>query len=511
MKLELRSATARIAALWLVFSTVLPACAVTKSVDELAAEAKLIRPPVSGERPADAMLAEFGRMVRAYKGGEFVVEVDLLANDTGIQKELPRDLGHYAVQVIDRMDAGILTTRSYSSLALLDTSYAGKQDDKAPVTRLQTVPEMKLTGALLRYQETVEKGLAARAEGTGTRESDPFDISGQAEGRKLVTNIRVGLNLVARNGVSFPGCAAEFEILHERAEEGYAFDLYHAGTGFGLGSKVVVTQDVGEALRYATAAAIVRILGNALQVPYYRCSPIFTEDETLVRRLRRELASSSAESVRERLRAMLHAEGHAIDLASPSVTPSDRRIIDQELARRGISGADAEAELFLRIWSELDYRAAAPRVDAFVDEQAKARSSAARQPSANAVATSEAPASSVPVRAPDGVPQADVRAAAPIRSYTPPDFGWAADQHVILIDLGRLDALRAQAARDALEALLPPGSVRRDSLESGLLGVLYPHPLETMQRQLRQTIGLEDIDYSWVRRGLPCLVLMYRK
>src|SRR6059058_3338667 len=89
-------------------------CLHTASQEDLVKKADELLPPREVKRPMDQRLQDFGRMVRAYTGlsGNVIVEIDYIANDSGISKELPSEVGYYAVSAFSRIGEPFRTTKT---------------------------------------------------------------------------------------------------------------------------------------------------------------------------------------------------------------------------------------------------------------------------------------------------------------------------------------------------------------------------------------------------------------
>ena len=125
-----------------------------------------------------------------------------------------------------------------------------------------------------------------------------------------------------------------------------------------------MSQDIGDALYDLTAASMMHLLGNALLVPYYRCSEVFSEDQTLDARFRNALLRLTRAELEQSIKRYLYADGYNIDLSGPALTLADRAVVALEMRHRSLEFNDENlVEFAFQLWKNLDFSKAAEIID----------------------------------------------------------------------------------------------------------------------------------------------------
>ena len=98
------------------------------------------------------------------------------------------------------------------------------------------------------------------------------------------------------------------------------------GNGIGAGRKVTVTQDLGDALSDAAAAAVIHLLGNALMVPYYRCDVLFFPDHALDDRAHEAFSRLTRAVLESNVQRYLYLHGFQTTWPNPGISERDQAI-----------------------------------------------------------------------------------------------------------------------------------------------------------------------------------------
>ena len=126
-------------------------------------------------------------------------------------------------------------------------------------------------GAIVGAEQVVVKGgdrrIDAQFGGHGT------STNGGATGdhSRMLTAITIALTLEAPNSLDVQGASAQCRIYVQQTDNNNGVELYVGGNGFGLGSRLKITQDSSDALYDTMAMNLVHIMGNALKIPYFQC------------------------------------------------------------------------------------------------------------------------------------------------------------------------------------------------------------------------------------------------
>ena len=408
----------------LITVTLIAGCAAkdeNKTVNNELSKMSQTRQPGTVRRPIQESLRDFGKLVRALtllEDREFIVEIDFLPNDSGIQKELPADIGLYARKVLADIGSPFRTSRTLPSIALLQSPAAAalpfQQRDqlKPPYT-------FRLVGSLQRASEYLVVGGDSTADGQVNGKLKA-DIQFTKDHRRTLSAISVVLGLDAPDGLGLPGATAQYRVFTEKNERNRSLSFYLAGSGIGTGTKVVATQDAGDALYDAIGAAVVQTLGHALLIPYYRTAPIFEVDESLDMRFKDSLMRMTRSQLEQILKRYLWLDGFHMDMSSPDLGLYDRAVVAVEARSRSLNVGETSGliDFVFDLWKNLDYTKAAERMDtqlansAHLANEQKQRDEQKRAEEAEKVAQAAA---------------------------GPPNFGWPASEKVSVLDVSRVE------------------------------------------------------------------------
>jgi hypothetical protein len=343
-------------------------CAAKKSVAIQIQQAKTPAQPTLARRPVDPVLDKFGKMIRAYMPAlderPIVIEIDFLPNETGIDKELPSEIGPYARNAVEKIGKPFVTIRTLPSWALLKGpagNTLGMQQD-----RLKPPPaDFKIVGSLQRASECLVEGRDNRIDALAGNGSGQINVGGTRERRRTQTCLTLSLNLEGRSGLALPGATAVYKMTVDKTELNNSISVYVGGSGIGGGRKITVTQDLGDALSDAASAAVITVLGQALMVPYYRCDESFFPDESLDERAREAFSRLTRAELEQHVKRYLFVDGYQTSWPNQSLTDGDRAIAVLEMRHRSLEFADRKAlvEFAFQLWKEIDYVKAAARVD----------------------------------------------------------------------------------------------------------------------------------------------------
>jgi hypothetical protein len=394
-------------------------CAARKPVAIQIQEAKILAQPILVRRPVDPVLDKFGKMTRVYIASleerPIEIDIDLLPNETGIEKELPYDIGPYVRNAVEKIGKPFVTIRTnWDLLKNPAGSVLGLQQDRPK----PPPADFKIVGSLQRASECLVEGDDKRIDALAGNGSGQLNASATKEGRRTETCLTLTLNLEGRNGQAVRGAQAVYKMTVDKTELNRSVSIYIGGSGMGGGRKVTVTQDLGDALSDAAAAAVIHVLGNALMVPFYRCDEFFFPDETLDERAREAFSRLTRAELEQNVKRYLFVDGYQTSWPNPSFTDGDRAIAVLEMRRRSLEFADREAlvEFAFQLWKEIDYVKAATRVDNVVtryvhETRQRAEDEAVRE-------------------AREGI--------------SPTKFGWPASAKIVVLDLTNVKAIEVR-------------------------------------------------------------------
>lgn len=338
------------------------ACVHTEPMKKLVSRASTSPLPQGVNPQMQQSLLDFGAMVRGYTNlvGPIAIEVDDIPNNTGLTKELPKELGGYFVYAFQRMGVPFVVTRPHGGGILLDVPMAGLYNKEAPE---RPPAKLRLRGEMMRSSDRVVQGREGRASASGKIHGGDLNADAGVEGTATLRNFRVSCYLEDEHGRSLPGQLAIFEVWLRNDESAANFSVYFEGSGGGYNSKVQINQDVGDAALDAAAAATICLVGKWLQLPYWRVHPLFSEDRELVADLRTTLVSMPGSELDTLAKHYLFGGGMDFDLSHDGLSAAERELLHREMRKahaRPEVHEDKENYLF-GLWRNLDYRAAAKR------------------------------------------------------------------------------------------------------------------------------------------------------
>lgn len=378
--------------------------------------------PTRVVRPIDTDLLNFAAMLRAYvpEDRDLVIEVDFIPNISGIDKELPDDLGSFAQSALDNAGRPIVTFRTLDASAQLKGP-AGNSIMFARQQQKRPIPAFRLEGTLRRASEQLVQGGNARIDLLAGKGHGQTDGSVSGDNTRTVTYLTVSFNLVTPDGLSVLGADTAYRIPVERSERNRSLSIYVGGSGIGGGKKLTITQDTGDALYDATAASVMHLIGNALLIPYYRCSSVFSPDQSLDNRVRYALLGLTRTELEQNIKKYLYVDGYPMDMTGPGLTESDRSLVVLEMKRRSLDFTDRSAlgQFAFQLWQNLDYLKGAERIDERMAQNIQMQKE--RQLAAKASPTVQ----EVPVK----------------WVNKPLDFKWEGSVRMVVLDMSRIKEL----------------------------------------------------------------------
>ena len=374
-------------------------CLQSKSLDasrRLAAQSPM---PLPVTFQMKRSLQDFGKMLRAYSGqtGTVVIQVDLMPNETGITKELPKEIGPWVVAAITTIGRPLSTIRPFDSNVTLDSA-GSIQNFAAP----RPAHDLIIRGQLQRGSDRVVSGREWRAGAIGRIERGDSDSQLGTEKRVTLRNYRMQLYLADKEGRTLPIPAAAYEVFQRSDEQSANFSIYYEGCGGGYNGKVLINQDAGDAFSDATAAAVIELLGRWQHLPYHLTSEVFAENPEREAGLRADLEVMSPEQLEFSTKRIGYASGLNLDVENPSiVSGEDKEILANSMRKLKLAPDNRkDQEKFVaKLWRELDWRRGSARMENWVRAiERNASQTTARNRNKSAPRTRAIPEPDLPLR-----------------------------------------------------------------------------------------------------------------
>jgi hypothetical protein len=464
-------------------------CVSDKAISYAIAHPPALRAPNRVIRPIDADLERFGTMLRAYRteDTDLVLAVDFMPNDSGIDKELPADIGSYARSALEHIDRPVVTYRAWPALIGLKGPAANSIFLTSPPPKLPAAA-FKLVGELKRASEQVTVAKNGRGDTKFGGGHTASDVGVTRDDTRTITSVTLSFTLETPDLLAVRGTTVTYRIDVEHRERNQSFTVYVGGSGVGTGKRLTQTQDLGDALYDATASGVMSALGSALLIPYYRCSDVLEPDQALNRRVREAMNRMTRAELEQNIKKNLFVDGHdEMDMTSPGLSQNDRDVVEHEMNRRSLDFADHDGliEMAFQLWQGLDYVKGSARVD---DRLAKTY--VARKEQMEAAKLS--PPSPPPPTQPWG--------------NSPKDFGWDDSVSMTVLDLSRVKEIIARDKILAAAVKCVGFQEIKTNSDRTVAGIrMSPQEPSEIQRVLRQN-GFA-LDYIWSESSQPRLIL----
>lgn len=332
---------------------------------------------------ADAQLRELGTQVRAYtpKLGDKRISicVDYIRNLSG-SNEVPPDLSDYAVNAIGKLGPQFGTIRRYGGIV-------GNQGSAFLLATAQDPcksADFWLTGSFEGASEEFKKEQKTDVPLTGGGGRTQWDIDYRRNHSASIVPLTVTFTLEGPDRVSISGANATYRISYLKQQQSErSFGIYLAGSGVSRDDTLTVAQSMDDAIYDIAAAAVIRLLGNALQVPYYRCGSAdiaygkirFEPDQELDKRVRGTLRRLTRPALEANIKHWMLADGYPVDLNDlDHLTDHERAIAEVEMRNRSLPFTDEGwLDFGFSLWQKLDYTKGSERVERYLEEIARIR------------------------------------------------------------------------------------------------------------------------------------------
>lgn len=322
-----------------------------------------------------ADLKKFGAQARAYTlmlgDKRIVIGVDFIRNQSGISAELPSDLSDYVINAIGNISPQFGAYRKWGGIVEIPGG---------PLAQPQRDPDVDfwIFGSLERASQVSKDDSKKGVDGEGGGGATQWDAHVGRNRTLTIKSLTVTFTLVGRDKVSIPGASATYRIDVGEQQREKAFSVYVAGSGISLDSTVTITQNLDDAIFDATAASVIHLLGNALEVPYYSTSSVFQPDEELDGRVHDSLTRLTRQDLEHNIKVWMFVDGYpmaADDLSG--LTDHDRAIAEVVMFNQKLPFSnDGWVEFAFSLWKKLDYATGAKRVQDALAELAQAKAMA---------------------------------------------------------------------------------------------------------------------------------------
>ena len=257
---------------------------------------EMLTPPSPKEQITEygKALDRFSAMLRAYVEPEtpIILVGKTVRNDTSCQK-LPMDVTPLVSTAVNHLGGNILFFPNMPQF--LEFMRVHMQSNAASaaggffdlVLQREDIPVLVIDGALTECNEN--KDVVERifdADVTGTHDGQEGSAGGSKGWTANLTGLTVDFHLVDyRAGFMIQRIQSSMAVNIKTIKGGYNFNIQVLGSGFGLNRSRKMSQGRDEAVRALVDVSILKLLGQYLLVPYWRCLEGMPPDNLVIQSL----------------------------------------------------------------------------------------------------------------------------------------------------------------------------------------------------------------------------------
>jgi hypothetical protein len=251
-------------------------------------------------------LDRFSAMLAAYDVPE---EELVLLGKTVVNKtacaNLPMDITQMVATAVNRI-GGRVAYLPYNPKYLESELIIG-----LPVGR--EVPTLVIDGAITECDENMDHSeLGVNADITATHNGQEGDAGGSYGKEINLSRIALDFHLMDyQTSRLVPRIQSSIAVDVRTMKGGYDFAIQVLGSGFGLNRSRKIAQGKHDAIRTLVDVSILQLLGQYLQVPYWRCLPGSSPDKLVVRTLKEQFFSVPEQAQVAATQALLLKHGYA--------------------------------------------------------------------------------------------------------------------------------------------------------------------------------------------------------
>ena len=177
----------------------------------------------------------------------------------------------------------------------------------------RAMPMLVIDGAITECDENLDGSeLNVDANAVISHQGQEGEASGGYGRTSNVSRIALDFHLMDyQTSILLPRIQSSIAVDVRTLKGGYDFAIQVLGSGFGLNRSRKITQGKHEAIRSLVDVSILQILGQYLQVPYWRCLPGATPDKLVVRALEETFAAAPEEIGIATLQILLQKHGYS--------------------------------------------------------------------------------------------------------------------------------------------------------------------------------------------------------
>jgi len=295
----------------------------------------------------DDALGKFGKMLEAYNIKPVKVQSKLIGNNTADQS-LPQDITKMLETALNKIGSQVVYIPFDPNYVISEATTGGNIN--------RALPNIVITGGITEYdKDMIEKNREAKADAQiqkgdwGSNYNYDGGASYKSEGS--VSRIALDLGLLNySNQAAIAGVQTSNAITVRKSRLGWGVGAYFQGCGLSFDYSLQKKQGVYYALRLLVELSVIEVLGQYYDLPYWRCIPGSQPNKKMLAKITEEISDMNEADQLAYLKEYLFFNGYQVDRGVRGITSQDAQAIQ---AAKSKLGASSNAELFVKLWSEV--------------------------------------------------------------------------------------------------------------------------------------------------------------
>lgn len=199
----------------------------------------------------------------------------------------------------------------------------------------RAMPMLVIDGAITECDENLDGSeINIDADAAGSYQGQEGEVSGGYGRTTNVSRIALDFHLMEyQTSILLPRIQSSIAVDIRTLKGGYDFAIQILGSGFGLNRSRKITQGKHEAIRSLVDVSVLQILGQYLQVPYWRCLPGATPDRLVIRALEETFSSAPDLAGIAAIQLLLQKHGYSSVQESGVLDSATRQAISDVAAK----------------------------------------------------------------------------------------------------------------------------------------------------------------------------------
>ena len=293
-------------------------------------------------------LQDFGAMLRAYNVAQTPIQSKNIGNKTATS-DVPQDIYVMISTTISKIGRPVIFVPYDAQYVVAEATTGGT------ISRLY--PKMVITGGITGFdKDMIEKTRKGSARGGWAGATGGARYSAE----QGVSRITLDLSAMDYHTQSYhPGVLTSNALLVRKFGYTWGVHGYYMGNGAAFDSGYKEKQGIHAGLRTLVELSVIELLGRYFEVPYWKCMKGVSRDNEMVEKMKIRFLDMPLNEQLLKVKNVLFLDGvDDLDFTQPGATPSEERIIQYTMKKKGISNL---WELYLQTWENLPLKYAQTR------------------------------------------------------------------------------------------------------------------------------------------------------